>query len=58
MKINKMWNKHYSYNTGTSLYNQSNYDLMINVGTLGVERTADYIIEYIIQKNKKIKKSC
>ena len=53
-KINKMRDKHYSYYTGSSLYNPSNYDLMINVDSLGVEGTADYIIEYIMQK--KIKK--
>ena len=47
-KINKMRDKHYSYYTGSSLYNQSNYDLMINVDSLGVEGTADYIIEYIM----------
>ena len=49
-KINKMRDKHYSYYTGSSLYNPSNYDLMINVDSLGVEDTADYIIEYIMQK--------
>ena len=49
-KINKMRDKHYSYYTGSSLYNPSNYDLMINVDSLGVEGTADYIIEYIMQK--------
>ena len=45
-----MRDKHYSYYTGSSLYNASNYDLMINVDSLGVEGTADYIIEYIMQK--------
>ena len=49
-KINKMRDKHYSYYTGSSLYNPSNYDLMINVDSLGVEGAADYIIEYIMQK--------
>ena len=49
-KINKMRDKHYSYYTGSSLYNPSNYDLMINVDSLGAEGTADYIIEYIMQK--------
>lgn len=49
-KVNKMRDKHYKYYTGLSIYNPSNYDLMINVDSLGVMDSADYIIDYIFKE--------
>ena len=49
-KVNKMRDKHYKYYTGLSIYNPSNYDLMINVDSLGVMDSADYIIDYILKE--------
>mgnify|MGYP004501083505 FL=1 len=45
-----MRDKHYKYYTGLSIYNPSNYDLMINVDSLGVMDSADYIIDYIFKE--------
>ena len=49
-RINKAREKHYSYYTGTSIYDPSNYDLMINVDSDGVDKTVDYIVDYILKK--------
>ena len=49
-KINKLREKHYNYYTGSDWNNPNNYDLCINSDTLGVEKTAEFIKEYIIKK--------
>lgn len=49
-KINKSRAKHYKFYTNRDWYNINNYDLMLNVDKLGVEKTADYIINYIQTK--------
>lgn len=50
-KVNKERRKHYKYYTNEDLMDINNYDLFINVDTLGVEKTSDYIIDYINKKN-------
>lgn len=50
-KVNKERRKHYKYYTNEDWMNVNNYDLFINVDTLGVEKTSDYIIDYINKKN-------
>ncbi len=45
--INKKRRKHYKYYTGRDWDNRNNYDLLINVDALGVEKTADQLVEYI-----------
>ena len=48
-KINKLREKHYKYYTGRDWKNYNNYDLVINVDSLGIEKTADVIISAIIK---------
>ena len=47
-KINKQREKHYKYYTNREWKNPNNYDLMLNVDLLGVEKCAD-IIKNIIE---------
>ena len=51
-KINKQRAKHYKYYTDRNWYDFNNYDLALNVDTLGVEETAKFIKEFI-EKNIK-----
>ena len=52
-KINKERAKHYKYYTNRNWYDFNNYDLALNVDTLGVENTAILIEQYLKnQKNK------
>ena len=45
--INKEREKHYNFYTNRNWKDVSNYDLMINVDLKGVEKTAEYIINYL-----------
>ena len=51
-KINKNREKHYSYYTGKNWKDLANYDYAFNVDKLGVEKTADMIIEIVMKKAK------
>lgn len=51
-KINKARASHYKYYTEKEWSNPENYDVCINSDVLGVEKTADLICEYIIEKQK------
>lgn len=52
-KINDERAKHYKYYTNRNWYDFNNYDIALNVDTLGVENTAKLIEEYIKnQRNK------
>ena len=46
-KINKEREKHYNFYTNRNWKDFNNYDLAINVDKLGVEKTAENIIEYL-----------
>jgi len=46
-KINKEREKHYNFYTNRKWKDFNNYDLAINVDKLGVEKTAENIIEYL-----------
>ena len=46
-KINKEREKHYKFYTNRNWKDFDNYDLIINVDSQGVEKTADYILKYI-----------
>ena len=46
-KINKSREKHFNYYTGLKWKDSSNYDLCINVDKLGVEKTAEAIVNYV-----------
>ena len=46
-KINKEREKHYKFYTNRNWRDFTNYDLIINVDSQGVEKTADYISNYI-----------
>lgn len=50
-RINKNREKHYNYYTHEKWRKIDNYDLSINVDRLGVENTADYIAEFINNRN-------
>lgn len=52
MKTNKERAKHYKYYTDREWNDFNNYDLVINVDSLGVEKTASVIWEFINLKNK------
>lgn len=45
--INKSRAKHYQFYTNRSWYNLSNYDLMLHVDKLGVDKTVDYLIKFL-----------
>jgi cytidylate kinase/uncharacterized membrane protein len=49
-KINKLRENHYKYYTNTEWNNPDNYDLCINVATLGIKKTVSLIKEFV--KNK------
>ena len=52
-KINNERARHYKYYTNRNWYDFNNYDIALNVDTLGVENTAKLIEEYIKnQRNK------
>ena len=53
-RINKNREKHYNYYTHEKWKNIDNYDLSMNVDKLGVEKTAKFIAEFIINKNKEL----
>lgn len=46
-RINKNREKHYNYYTHEKWKDINNYDLCVNVDKLGVEKTAEYITEFI-----------
>ena len=48
--MNKSRGEYYLYHTGRSRDNAENYDLSINVSGLGIEESADIIIEFIKKK--------
>ena len=50
--VNEERAKHYKYYTDRNWYDLSNYDIAINVDYLGVEKTADSIIELLEENNK------
>lgn len=49
-KINKQREKHYKYYTNRNWYDFKNYDLVLNVDKIGIEKTVDVIKEYIYKK--------
>lgn len=52
-KINKERAKHYKYYTNQEWKDFSNYDYMLNVDTLGVEKTAQLLKEIILLQSQK-----
>ena len=50
-RINKNREKHYHYYTHEKWKNINNYELCINVDVLGAEKTAEYISQYVNNKN-------
>lgn len=46
-KINKEREKHYKFYTNRNWKSMSNYDLIINVDSKGVEKTAEFIKDYL-----------
>lgn len=50
-RINKNREKHYNYYTHEKWRNINNYDLSINVDKFGVEKTAEFIAEFVNNKN-------
>lgn len=51
-KINKLRENHYNYYTERKWNDPNNYDLCINSDLLGVEKTADLIVEFVKNKVK------
>ncbi len=51
IKINKEREKHYEFYTSRAWKDMSNYDLMINVDSQGVEKTAEFIKNYLSNNN-------
>ena len=49
-KINKERSKHYKYYTKEDWYDINNYDLTLNVDSLGIEKTAEVIKNYVDNK--------
>ena len=47
IKINKEREKHYKFYTNRNWKDMSNYDLIINVDSKGVEKTAKFIMDYL-----------
>ncbi len=45
--INKSRAKHYQFYTNRSWYDLNNYDLMLHVDKLGVDKTVDYLIKFL-----------
>ena len=46
-KINKERERHYKFYTNRNWRDLNNYDLAINVDSQGVEKTAEYISEFL-----------
>lgn len=53
-RINKNREKHYHYYTNEKWKNLNNYDLSMNVDKLGVEKTAEFIAEFINNKGAEL----
>ena len=53
-RINKNREKHYNYYTHEKWRNPNNYDLCINVDTLGVKKTAEYIVGFVNNKSEEL----
>lgn len=53
-KINKLRANHYKHYTEKEWSNSENYDISVNSGTLGVEKSADMICEIVKEKEKEI----
>ena len=53
-RINKNREKHYNYYTHEKWRNINNYDLSINVDKLGVEKTAQFIADFINSKKMEL----
>ena len=53
-KINKNREKHYNYYTGKNWRDFANYDYAFNVDKLGVEKTAEMIIEIVSKAENKV----
>ena len=51
IRINKQRAKHYNYFTNRTWNDFENYDLAINVDSLGVEKTAEMVKNIILNKN-------
>ena len=51
-KVNREREKHYKYYTNTNWQDFSHYDLVLNVDTFGVEKTAEIIKDAIEKRNK------
>ena len=51
-KTNKKRAKHYKYYTNRNWYDFDNYDLVLNVDALGVEKTSEFIQNFITMKQK------
>ncbi len=51
-QIDKLRGNHYKYYTGSEWDNHSNYDICINSDTLGVEKTAELICDFVKEKEK------
>ena len=51
-QIDKLRGNHYKYYTGTEWNDHSNYDICINSDTLGVEKSAQLISDFIKEKEK------
>ena len=51
IKINKEREKYYEFYTSRAWKDMSNYDLMINVDSQGVEKTAEFIKNYLSNNN-------
>ena len=51
-RINKLRSNHYKYYTGNEWRDINNYDISLNSDVLGVEKTAEFISNFIINKIK------
>lgn len=51
-RINRARMKHYKYYTNRNWKDFTNYDLVINVDALGPEKTAEFLKEIILKRNK------
>lgn len=50
-KINKDRARHYQYYTNRKWQEFQNYDLILNVDSLGIEKTVDYLKKIVLDKN-------
>ena len=51
-KVNKLRANHYKYYTGREWNNPANYDLCLNSDSIGVEKCAEVIKEYILSSKR------